>query len=268
MVCINTFSAVRTTCVLLVRPTTTEPCLTASCAYSTWNIRPCGELKTVNGCLETVRGWVSQCDGVVVVVISKHVCGVRNRVMSERGSARGSSRCRNSGVCERGRKASMRRASINGSTFSEAAEHQPPSAEGSPHCTSTCCDAFTLPPATVYTVSPFSASRTQPCRLLPIPEQSIITRKSSGPEPYPSSNHPGLRNGGGSQDYHCALLRMSGTQLLLDSILITWTGPCHWISSRHSLCRPLPQLPDSPRGCDIRTRAPAKLDMLKMCQSG
>lgn len=39
-----TFRATRTTCVLLQRPTVTEPCLTASDAYSIWKMRPCGEL--------------------------------------------------------------------------------------------------------------------------------------------------------------------------------------------------------------------------------
>jgi hypothetical protein len=38
------FNATRTACVLLTIPTTTEPCFTASDAYSTWKIRPWGEL--------------------------------------------------------------------------------------------------------------------------------------------------------------------------------------------------------------------------------
>ena len=42
---LGTFIAASTACVLLTTPTTTEPCFTASCAYSTWNIRPWGELK-------------------------------------------------------------------------------------------------------------------------------------------------------------------------------------------------------------------------------
>ena len=37
---LRTFNATRTACVLLTRPTTTLPCLTASLAYSTWKIRP------------------------------------------------------------------------------------------------------------------------------------------------------------------------------------------------------------------------------------
>ena len=41
-----TLIAARTACVLLTMPTTTEPCLTASCAYSTWKMRPCGEKVT------------------------------------------------------------------------------------------------------------------------------------------------------------------------------------------------------------------------------
>lgn len=40
----RTFRATRTTWVLLHRPTVTEPCLTASEAYSIWKIRPWGEL--------------------------------------------------------------------------------------------------------------------------------------------------------------------------------------------------------------------------------
>ena len=36
----STFNATSTACVLLTIPTTTLPCLTASLAYSTWNIRP------------------------------------------------------------------------------------------------------------------------------------------------------------------------------------------------------------------------------------
>lgn len=49
----NTFNAARTAWVLLTMPTTTEPCLTASCAYSTWKMRPCGELyfQSVQRCL-------------------------------------------------------------------------------------------------------------------------------------------------------------------------------------------------------------------------
>lgn len=43
-----TFSATKTACVLLTSPTTTEPCLTASEAYSTWKIRPCGELSRIS----------------------------------------------------------------------------------------------------------------------------------------------------------------------------------------------------------------------------
>ena len=40
----STFTAMRTACVRLTIPTTTEPCLTASWAYSTWKMRPWGEL--------------------------------------------------------------------------------------------------------------------------------------------------------------------------------------------------------------------------------
>ena len=41
----DTLSATSTVCVLLAIPTTTEPCFTASDAYSTWKMRPCGELR-------------------------------------------------------------------------------------------------------------------------------------------------------------------------------------------------------------------------------
>lgn len=44
---VYTFNATSTVCVLLAIPTTTDPCLTASDAYSTWKIRPCGELVTL-----------------------------------------------------------------------------------------------------------------------------------------------------------------------------------------------------------------------------
>lgn len=43
----RTLMPTKTECDLLAIPTTTEPCLTASAAYSTWNIRPCGELDRV-----------------------------------------------------------------------------------------------------------------------------------------------------------------------------------------------------------------------------
>lgn len=42
----RTLTAASTACVLLTMPTTTEPCFTASDAYSTWKIRPCGEKVT------------------------------------------------------------------------------------------------------------------------------------------------------------------------------------------------------------------------------
>lgn len=69
-----TLIATSTACVLLAMPTTTEPCFTASAAYSTWNIRPCGELEgrgqlhSLNGKAESLQG-----DGVVVVIISEHI---------------------------------------------------------------------------------------------------------------------------------------------------------------------------------------------------
>lgn len=44
----RTFSATNTACVLLTIPTTTDPCLTASPAYSTWKMRPWGELEAVS----------------------------------------------------------------------------------------------------------------------------------------------------------------------------------------------------------------------------
>ena len=53
-----TFRATRTVCVLLAIPTTTEPCFTASDAYSTWKIRPCGELfARFSGVLELLMVW-------------------------------------------------------------------------------------------------------------------------------------------------------------------------------------------------------------------
>lgn len=70
----NTFNAARTAWVLLTMPTTTEPCLTASCAYSTWKIRPCGELwgLSVFSSDSDGRGGMVQSDGVVVIVVSEH----------------------------------------------------------------------------------------------------------------------------------------------------------------------------------------------------
>lgn len=70
-----TFNATSTACVLLTRPTTTEPCFSASCAYSTWNILPCGELETKAselGSKRCNRGSRSQGHRIVVVVISEH----------------------------------------------------------------------------------------------------------------------------------------------------------------------------------------------------
>jgi hypothetical protein len=57
---------------LLTSPTTTEPCLTASLAYSTWKMRPCGELKDVRIDNVLLIKWNLLCDAVVVVVIPKH----------------------------------------------------------------------------------------------------------------------------------------------------------------------------------------------------
>ena len=56
----RTFSAARTAWVLLTMPTTTEPCLTASCAYSTWKMRPWGELDIYkHSCTHfLLAGWV------------------------------------------------------------------------------------------------------------------------------------------------------------------------------------------------------------------
>lgn len=45
---LRTLMATSTACVLLTIPTTTEPCFTASAAYSTWNILPCGELEAIS----------------------------------------------------------------------------------------------------------------------------------------------------------------------------------------------------------------------------
>ena len=63
---------------MLTIPTTTEPCFTASDAYSTWKIRPWGELGAVSHTLQSVYrllfGGV-QGDGVIVVVIPEHLDG-------------------------------------------------------------------------------------------------------------------------------------------------------------------------------------------------
>jgi hypothetical protein len=82
---VRTLIATSTACVLLAIPTTTEPCFTASAAYSTWNIRPCGELglrlagvgNSDSGLAEGRLRWRDprwslQCDRVVVVVVSEH----------------------------------------------------------------------------------------------------------------------------------------------------------------------------------------------------
>lgn len=71
----HTFSPTSTVCVLFTNPTTTDPCFTASCAYSTWKIRPCGELFPVSsqqGASEGGQVEILQGDGVVVVVIPEH----------------------------------------------------------------------------------------------------------------------------------------------------------------------------------------------------
>jgi len=71
---IRTLIAQSTACVLLAIPTTTEPCLTASAAYSTWNILPCGELEVVSirvGGPFSLGGSL-QCDGIVIVIVSEH----------------------------------------------------------------------------------------------------------------------------------------------------------------------------------------------------
>jgi len=76
----STFIAARTAWVLLTMPTTTEPCFTASCAYSTWKMRPWGELVSyVSDCSASsvmLFACGSQGDGVVVVVVSKHLGGL------------------------------------------------------------------------------------------------------------------------------------------------------------------------------------------------
>jgi hypothetical protein len=79
LVIICTLIATSTACVLLVRPTTTEPCFTASAAYSTWNILPCGELMELVSTLVAVMGgeaWSLQCNRIVVVVVSEHGAGI------------------------------------------------------------------------------------------------------------------------------------------------------------------------------------------------
>ena len=77
---VGTLIATSTACVLLAIPTTTDPCFTASAAYSTWNIRPCGELGSylLASQRQLTNGEAERClqgDGVVVVVISEHLDG-------------------------------------------------------------------------------------------------------------------------------------------------------------------------------------------------
>lgn len=59
----RTFNATSTACVLLTIPTTTLPCLTASDAYSTWKMRPWGELQRCisRGQHVSTRGYVCMC---------------------------------------------------------------------------------------------------------------------------------------------------------------------------------------------------------------
>ena len=69
-----TLRATRTQWVLDTKPTAAEPCLIASRAYSTWKMRPWGELWA--GGQRAASGGVEpgdvQGDGVVVVVVSEH----------------------------------------------------------------------------------------------------------------------------------------------------------------------------------------------------
>lgn len=64
--------AARTACVLLTMPTTTEPCLTASCAYSTWKMRPCGELDPLAPAQLSRQAAHVQGHRIIVVVVSEH----------------------------------------------------------------------------------------------------------------------------------------------------------------------------------------------------
>ena len=71
----GTFNATSTACVLLTIPTTTLPCFTASEAYSTWKIRPCGELFIIisfTAPIQRAQGNL-QCNRVVIVIVSEHL---------------------------------------------------------------------------------------------------------------------------------------------------------------------------------------------------
>jgi hypothetical protein len=70
----HAFNAARTACVFDTTPTTTEPCFTASCAYSTWKIRPCGELPhvSVTVSLQALLKVNEQSYAIVIVIIAEH----------------------------------------------------------------------------------------------------------------------------------------------------------------------------------------------------
>jgi len=71
----STLRATSTACVLDTMPTTTEPCFTASDAYSTWKMRPWGELGRLAGCSSRRGLRDAQSDRVIVIVISEHFGG-------------------------------------------------------------------------------------------------------------------------------------------------------------------------------------------------
>ena len=70
----RTFRATSTACVLLTRPTTADPCLSASRAYSTWKMRPWGELGELDQLAKKLVREVENLQGyrVIVVVVSEH----------------------------------------------------------------------------------------------------------------------------------------------------------------------------------------------------
>jgi len=72
----GTFKATSTACVLLTIPTTTLPCLTASDAYSTWNIRPWGELLLISFHPTrypfAIQVEYLQGNGIVIIIIPEH----------------------------------------------------------------------------------------------------------------------------------------------------------------------------------------------------
>ena len=91
-------------------------------------------------------------------------------------------------------------------------------------------------------------------RRLPINDYYIISAASSTipawPASRPSSDCPS----------YVKLAHPRAFPDRMPSILTEYTkGPRDRLSSRHSLCRTLPQLPHAPRCCDLRNRTPTQL---------